>query len=98
MSHAIIRGKSGRRHEVDFGDAPVRVEVYASDETVEIFVEADFETHAEERRRFAILNIPRHLFRPPARRQGEQRGKIADALAFPAPNGPAPPAVLWTPS
>src|SRR5712664_2707905 len=62
MPHAIIRGNNGRRHEVDFGDAPVRVEIYASDETVEIFVEADFETHAEERRRFAILNIPRNLF------------------------------------
>jgi hypothetical protein len=62
MTHAIIRGKSGRRHEVDFGDSPVRVEVYASEETVEIFVEADFETLAEERRRFAIINIPRHLF------------------------------------
>jgi hypothetical protein len=60
MPHAIIRGKNGRRHEVDFGDASIRVEIY--DETVEIFVEADFETHAEERRRFAILNIPRHLF------------------------------------
>jgi hypothetical protein len=62
MPHAIIRGKNGRRHEVDFGDAPIRVEIYASDETVEIFVEADFETHGEGRRRFAILNIPRNLF------------------------------------
>jgi hypothetical protein len=62
MPHAIIRGKNGRRHEVDFDDAPIRVEIYASDETVEIFVEADFETHPEERRRFAILNVPRHLF------------------------------------
>ena len=62
MAHAIIRGKNGRRYEVDFDDAPVRVEVHASEETVEIFVGADFETHAEERRRFAILNIPRHLF------------------------------------
>ena len=62
MTHAIIRGKNGRRHEVDFGDSPVRVEVYASEETVEIFVEADFETHAEERRRFAMINSPRHLF------------------------------------
>ena len=62
MTYAIIRGKNGRRHEVDFGEAPIRVEVYASEETVEIFVEADFETHAEEHRRFAILNIPRHLF------------------------------------
>jgi hypothetical protein len=58
MAHAIIRG--GRRYEVDFGNSPVHVEVYASKETVEIFVEADFETHAEERRRFAIINIPRH--------------------------------------
>ena len=62
MTYAIIRGKNGRRHEVDFGDSPVRVEVYASGESVEIFVEADFETLAEERRRFAIINFPRHLF------------------------------------
>jgi hypothetical protein len=62
MTYAIIRGENGRRHEVDFGDAPIRVEVYASEEPVEIFVEVDFETHAEEHRRFAILNIPRHLF------------------------------------
>ena len=62
MPHAIIRGKSGRRREVDFGDSPVRVEVFASEETVEIFVEADFETHSEEWRRFALINIPRHLF------------------------------------
>jgi len=62
MPHAIIRGKNGRRHEVDFGDAPVRVEIYSSEEAVEIFVEADFETLPEERRRVALLNIPRHLF------------------------------------
>ena len=55
MPHAIIRGDNGRRHEVDFGDAPNRVEIYASDETVEIFDEADFKTHAEERCRSAIL-------------------------------------------
>jgi hypothetical protein len=62
MSHAIIRGKNGRRHEVDFGDSPVRVEIYASEATVEIFVEADFETLPEERRRFAIINIPRQQY------------------------------------
>jgi hypothetical protein len=76
MSHAIIRGNNGRRHEVDFGDSPVRVEVYAGEETVEIFVEADFETHAEERRRFAIINVPRHLFSQAtaaaARREGNR--------------------------
>jgi hypothetical protein len=62
MPHAIIRGKNGRRHEVDFGDGPVRVEIYSSEETVEIFIEADVETLPEGRRRFAILNIPRHQF------------------------------------
>jgi hypothetical protein len=62
MPHAIIRRENGRRHEVEFGDAPVRVQIYASDETVEIFVEADFDTMPEERRRFALLNVPRHLF------------------------------------
>jgi hypothetical protein len=59
MPHAIIRGENGRRHEVDFGHALVRVEIYHSDETVEIFIEADFETIPKERRRFALLNIPR---------------------------------------
>jgi len=62
MSHAIIRGRNGRRHEVDFGDSPIRVEIYASEETVEIFVEADFEILPEERRRFAIINIPRQQY------------------------------------
>jgi hypothetical protein len=41
---AIIRRADGRRHEVDFGDAPVRVEIYANEETVDIFIEADFDT------------------------------------------------------
>jgi hypothetical protein len=62
MPHAIIRGENGRRHEVEFGDASVRVQIYASEETVEIFVAADFKTLAEERPRFALLNVPRHLF------------------------------------
>jgi len=68
MAHAIIRGANGRRHEVEFGNAPVRVEIYASEETVEIFIEADFETLPEERRRFAILNIRRHQFKRSHRR------------------------------
>ena len=47
MPYAIIRGKNGRRHEVDLEDSPVR---------------EDFETLPEERRRFAIINVPRHQF------------------------------------
>jgi hypothetical protein len=34
MPYAIIRGKNGRRHEVDFGDDAVRVEIHFSDEIV----------------------------------------------------------------
>jgi hypothetical protein len=60
MPHAIIRGGNGRRHEVDFGDSPVRIEVYASEETIEIYAEADFETLPEAHRRFALINLPRH--------------------------------------
>ena len=62
MTHAIIRAANGLRHEVDFRDRLVRVEIHTSDETIEIFVEADFEVLPEERRRFALLNIPRQLF------------------------------------
>ena len=62
MPNAIIRGKNGRRHEVDFGDSPIRVEVYGSEETIELFIEADFETLPEDRRRFVIVSVPRHLF------------------------------------
>lgn len=58
MAYAIIRGKSGRRHEVDFGSSPLRVEVYASEETVEMYIEAEIDTLPEDRRRFAIVSAP----------------------------------------
>ena len=61
MSHAIIRGKSGRRHEVDWRRSR-GVEIYASDENVEIVVEADSDELPQERRQFALINIPRSLF------------------------------------
>ncbi|MBM3536128.1 MAG: hypothetical protein FJX60_24225 [Alphaproteobacteria bacterium] len=47
---------------MDFGAGPVRVEIHTSEDTIEISVEADFETLPEGRRRFVILNIPRHQF------------------------------------
>lgn len=62
MSHVIIRGANLRRHEVDFGEDPISVSIHASDEVVEIFIEADSEDRPEERRRFALFNVPRHLF------------------------------------
>jgi hypothetical protein len=62
MSYAIIRGDNGRRHEVNFGDVPIRIEVHAGEDTVEISVEADSDPVPAEKRRFAILNLPRHRF------------------------------------
>jgi len=56
MAYAIIRGKGGRRHEVDFGSSPLRVEVHAGEETVEIHIEADFDTLAENRQSTALCH------------------------------------------
>jgi hypothetical protein len=62
MPHAIIRDGNGRRHEVDFEGAEIRIEVHSGDETVEIVVEAVNDLAPSDRRRFALLNIPKHLF------------------------------------
>ena len=66
---AELRARSGTywsANKVDSagscGAVRIRVEVHASEATVEIFVEADFEDLPEERRRFAILSIPRHQY------------------------------------
>ena len=61
MPHAIIRDKAGRRHEVEFDESAIRVEIHASEETIEIFVEADINL-PEEQRCFTLVNIPRDLF------------------------------------
>ena len=57
MPHAIIRGGNGRRHEVDFTNAEIRIEVYSSDETVEIVVEAVNDLAPSDRRRFAEASL-----------------------------------------
>lgn len=62
MPHAIIQADNGHRHEVDFEDVEIRIEVYSSNETVEIVVEAVNVLMPSDRRRFALLNIPKHLF------------------------------------
>ena len=48
-----------RRHEVDFEGSALRIEIHASDETVEIFVEADTNELPEERRRLPARNSSR---------------------------------------
>ena len=55
MSFAIIRGGNGRRHEVDFGDDPVRLDVSIGEATVQISVEATDDPGPSGGRRFATL-------------------------------------------
>jgi hypothetical protein len=59
VSFAIIRGTNGRRHEVDFGDAEIEVDVAVGSETVQITVEAVHDEAPSEKRRFATIAIPR---------------------------------------
>ena len=40
MPHAIVIGANGRRHEVDFEDAEVTIEVCAGETTIEIVIES----------------------------------------------------------
>lgn len=62
MAHAIIRGSNGRRHEVDFEDDEVTVEVFFGEDAVEIAVASAQDLAPSDKRRFALLNVPRALF------------------------------------
>jgi len=59
MSFAIIRGGNGRRHEVDFKDDPVAVEVSMSESVVQISIDAIEDIGPSDKRRFATMAIPR---------------------------------------
>lgn len=61
MAHVIIRDRKGRRHETNFGEDRVRIEIHSSDTTLEILVEGSPED-PEHRRPFVLLNVPRHKF------------------------------------
>ena len=62
MSHVIICGENGQRHEVDFSDTELTASLHASKETVEIAIKADDPDRPPHKRRFALVNFPRHLF------------------------------------
>lgn len=59
MSFAINCGSNGRRHEVDFGDDRITVDVAAGSSTVQITVEAPHDRAPSDKRRFATLCLPR---------------------------------------
>ena len=56
--YAILRGANGRRHEVDFGDDPVVVDVTMSDVTVQITMTASGDP-GSDRGRFVTVTVPR---------------------------------------
>ncbi len=60
MAHVIIRGGNGRRHEVDFKDADIIVELHASEDHVELVIEASDSDAPRERNASPLVNIPRH--------------------------------------
>ncbi len=59
MSFAIIRGRNGRRHEVDFKDDPIAVDVSMSESVVQITIDAIEDMALQHKRRFATVAIPR---------------------------------------
>ena len=61
MAYVIIRGGNGRRHEVDFGNAAITVELHAIDDNGELVMEASDPDAPRGKNRFALVNIPRHL-------------------------------------
>lgn len=62
MPHVIIRGNNGRRHEVDFEEAEITVEVFANDQNVELVIEAVDEDRPLQKKRFALVSLPRSEF------------------------------------
>ncbi|MGF7209759.1 hypothetical protein GGE65_004362 [Skermanella aerolata] len=56
--YAISRGANGRRHEVDFGDDPVVVNVAMSDITVQITMTAPSDLNPD-RAPFVTVTVPR---------------------------------------
>jgi hypothetical protein len=56
--YAILRGANGRRHEVDFGDDPVVVDVAMSDITVQITMTASDDPNPDQAR-FVTVTVPR---------------------------------------
>jgi len=56
--YAILRGANGRRHEVDFGDDPVVVNVAMSDITVQITMTAPGDLNPDQARSVTVT-VPR---------------------------------------
>ena len=62
MAHVIIRSDNGRRYEVDFEDAELTVEILINEQNVELAIEALDEDRPWQKKRFALVNLPRSEF------------------------------------
>ena len=75
--YAILRGANGRRHEVDFGDDPVVVEVSMSDVTVQITMTAPGDLNPD-RTRFVTVTVPREQLVAAMAEAVNRRSKTGD--------------------
>ena len=74
---AILRGANGRRHEVDFGDDPVTIDVAMNPSTVQLTMTVTDTGEDPTRRRFVTVAVPRDAL----------AATMAAAAARPVANG-----------
>ena len=75
--YAILRGANSRRHEVDFGDDPVVVEVSMSGITVQITMTAPGDLNPD-RARFVTVTVPREQLVAAMAEAVNRRSKTGD--------------------
>jgi hypothetical protein len=79
--YAILRGTNGRRHEVDFSDDPVVVNVAMSDITVQITMTAPGDGDPD-RARFVTVTVPRDQLVVAMAEAVNRRSKIGDVTGI----------------
>jgi hypothetical protein len=79
--YAILRGANGRRHEVDFGDDPVVVNVAMSDITVQITMTAPGAPDPD-RARFVTVTVPREQLVAAMAEAVNRRSKTGDVTGI----------------
>jgi hypothetical protein len=79
--YAILRGANGRRHEVEFGDDPVVVDVAMSDVTVQITMTASGDP-GFDRGRFVTVTVPREQLVAAMAESVNRRSRKGDAAGI----------------
>ena len=79
--YAILRGANGRRHEVDFGDDPVVVDVAMSDVTVQITMTASGDP-GSDRGRFVTFTVPREQLVTAMAKSVNRRSRTGNAIGI----------------